>query len=101
MRRILNQEEPAKTTPETSKKPVIGRIKNVDLSKISKKMQVILENEINLIFVESRAGSIGEISHKKFLNYLKFLPELRKAEDEDLENLTDEELEELTKKTQK
>lgn len=64
-------------------------------------MQVILENEINLIYVEARSGGLAEYSHKKFLNYLKFLPELRKAEDDDLNDLTDEELEELAKKHQK
>lgn len=68
------------------------RLKDVDLSKISQKMANILEREINLLFDESLFASLSETSHKKFLSYLKLLPELQDAELEAFNSMSDEEL---------
>jgi DNA phosphorothioation-dependent restriction protein DptG len=85
----------AQTLPKNAPSKVYKRVKDVDLSKIGQKMQMILEREINLILDESRLGKLSDLSHRKFLNYLKFLPEIKKQEDEFLSDLPEEELEKL------
>lgn len=97
----MNQEETVENSQEVPLKPPRRRLRPTDLSKVSQKMQMILEREINRLFDESATEELSENSHKKFLNYLKFLPDLRKQEDEDLENLSDEELNKLQEKLTK
>ena len=97
----MDQEESQNAVSDRPPNSSIGRIRDVDLSKIGRKLQVILENEINLIYLSSRDGSLDETSHKKFLNYLKFLPELREQEDQDLDDLSTEELEAMQNKSNK
>lgn len=97
----MSQEEQPSNDQNLPGKAPRRRLRPVDLSKVGKKMQIILEREINYIFDQSSFGPITEASHKKFLNYLKFLPELRERENEDLDDLSDEELENLLSKTSK
>lgn len=87
----------------TEKRSVVGsrRLSPVDLDKIQHQLSVVLKREVLRLLDESYVEKLSELSAKNLVTYLKLLKDLREAEAESFEGMTDEELEKLAKKEKK
>lgn len=77
------------------------RLKQVDVGKIGRKMQIILDREINRLYDYSFKHKLTDADHERLLNYLKFMPQLKKSENDDIESMSTEDIEKLLNKPTK
>lgn len=77
------------------------RLSPVNIDRIQHYFLVVLNREATKLMDESYLGKLSADSSKDLVNYLKLLREIRKSEEEDLEQLSDFELEKLNQKTKK
>lgn len=91
MRRIVLDANPA---PIKALEPPSS---DISLDELLDKTRLILYREIKNLLEESSAGLLSKDSSTSLVNYAKLLKDLKKAEEDAGQNLSDEELEELAK----
>lgn len=71
----------------------------ISLDDLLDKTRLILYREIRNLLIESTPGLLSKDSSQALVSYIKLLKDLKKAEEETAEDLTDEELEQLVQKS--
>lgn len=74
------------------------RLKNVNISKVKKRLKTILDIDSRELLRTARERKLNKDECFALCTYLKAINELEKQENEQIENLSDEELEKLMAK---
>ena len=84
--------KPIQTIPTHIPKICKRRTRKVDMEYLEKRAKTVLDREINHLLDLSYNGKLDKEAASSLVNYLKAIKDLKKEEEESLNNLSDEQL---------